>query len=40
MKGAEVPDLNALDLFKTWGFSGKFHINSMFLGPNKTYSGG
>jgi hypothetical protein len=34
-KGAEVPDLNALELCKTWGFSGKFHIKSMFLGQNK-----
>ena len=33
-KGAEVPDLNLLELCKTWGFSGPFHIHSMFLGKN------
>ena len=30
-----MPDLNALELFKTWGFSGQFHIKSMLLGQNK-----
>jgi hypothetical protein len=29
-KGAEVPDLNALKLCETRGFSGKSHIKSMF----------
>jgi len=33
-KGAEVPDLNALELCKTWGFSGQFHIKSLLLGQN------
>jgi hypothetical protein len=34
-KGAEVPDLNALELFKTWGFTGQLHFKSMFIGQNK-----
>jgi hypothetical protein len=38
-KGAEVPDLNALELCKTWGFSAKFHIKSMFLDQNKYICG-
>jgi hypothetical protein len=38
-KGAEVPDLNALKLCQTWGFSGQFHIKSMFLGQNKFICG-
>jgi hypothetical protein len=33
--GAEVPDLNALKLCETRGFSGQFHTKSMFLGQNK-----
>ena len=31
-KGAEVPDLNALKLFETPGFSGRFHTKSVFPG--------
>ena len=38
-KGAEVPDLNALELCKTWGSSGQLHIKSMFLGQNKYICG-
>ena len=34
-KGAEVPDLNALKLCETRGFSGQFHTKSMFIGQNK-----
>jgi hypothetical protein len=34
-KGAVVPDLNALVLCLTWGFSGRFQIKSLFLGQNK-----
>jgi hypothetical protein len=38
-KGAEVPDLNALKLCETRGFSVPFHIKPMFLGPNKNIFG-
>jgi hypothetical protein len=34
-KGAEVADLNALKLGKTWGFGGQFYIKEVFLGQNK-----
>ena len=34
-KGAEVPDLNALELLKTWGCSRQFQIKSMCLGQSK-----
>jgi len=31
----EVPDLMRWKIFKTWGFSGQFHIKSMLLGLDK-----
>jgi hypothetical protein len=34
-KGAGEPDLNALKLFEIRGFSGQFHIKTMFIGQNK-----
>jgi hypothetical protein len=39
-KGAEVPGLNALDLCETRGFSGQFHIKTLFLGAKRIFAGG
>jgi hypothetical protein len=36
-KGAEAPDLNAQKLSEARGFSGQFHIKSMFLGKKKVH---
>jgi hypothetical protein len=39
-KGAEVPDLHALELCKTWGFSGNSTSNRCFCVEISTFAGG
>jgi hypothetical protein len=38
-KGAKVPDLNALKLYKTWGYIRQFHNKSMFLAQKNNIFG-